>query len=287
MRNRDLARLKHVRTLDPVKDHEEIYRTVAQYEFGWETMLGLNLAFYRTFGIPAIAELLHSTGEMTERTRKRADDTGLLMYEMITHGLEAEHGRAAVKRLNQIHHRFEISAADYRYVLATFVVVPTRWIDRTGWRPLCCHERTATVEFYRRLGTLMNVSDVPADYAGFEKLLDTYEAEHFGHTAAAEALMAATRGLFAGRLPDRLKGLAGPVADTLLTPSLRAAVGAPTPALPVRALVNSLIRLRAATEAWKAPHTEPYLTLGTAPSYPDGYRVEQLGPDNTAPNPAQ
>ena len=43
MRNRDLARLKHIRTLDPATDYEEIYRTVAQYEFGWETMLGLNL----------------------------------------------------------------------------------------------------------------------------------------------------------------------------------------------------------------------------------------------------
>ena len=35
---------------------------------------------------------------MTERTRKRADDTGLLMYEMITNGLESEQGRAAVRR---------------------------------------------------------------------------------------------------------------------------------------------------------------------------------------------
>ena len=101
MRNRDLARLKHVRTLDPVTDYEEIYRTVAQYEFGWETKLGMYLAFYRTFGIPAIAELLYSTGEMTERTRKRADDTGLLMYELITNGLESERGRAAVKRRSQ------------------------------------------------------------------------------------------------------------------------------------------------------------------------------------------
>ncbi|MEY9911035.1 uncharacterized protein (DUF2236 family) [Catenulispora sp. MAP12-49] len=278
MRNRELARLKHIRTLDPVADHEEIYRTVAQYEFGWETMLGLNLAFYSTFGIPAIAELLHSTGEMTERTRKRADDTGLLMYELITNGLEAERGRAAVKRLNQIHRRFTIADDDYRYVLATFVVVPTRWIARTGWRPLCCHERTATVEFYRRLGELMHVTDIPSDYAAFEKVLDTYEAEHFAHTAAAEALMTATRGLFAGRLPDRLKGLAGPVADTLLPPTLRTAVGAPTPALPVRMLVGGLLRARATAEAWKAPRTEPYLKLGTAPSYPDGYRVEELGP---------
>lgn len=283
MRNRDLARLKHVRTLDPVTDHEEIYRTVAQYEFGWETLLGLNLAFYRTFGIPAIAELLHSTGEMTERTRKRADDTGLLMYEMITNGLESDRGRAAVKRLNQIHRRFDIAAGDYRYVLATFVVVPTRWIDQTGWRRTCCHERAATAEFYRRLGALMHVVDVPADYAGFEELLDAYEAEHFAHTAAAESLMAATRGLFAGRLPDRLKGLAGPVADTLLTPPLRAAVGAPAPALPIRMLVGGLVRLRAAAEAWKTPRTEPYLTLGTAPSYPDGYRVEELGPDTAKP----
>lgn len=281
MRNRDLARLKHIRSLDPVTDHEEIYRTVAQYEFGWETMLGMNLAFYRTFGIPAIAELLHSTGEMTQRTRRRADDTGLLMYEMITNGLESERGRTAVKRLNQIHHRFEISADDYRYVLATFVVVPSRWIKRTGWRPLCCHERTATVEFYRRLGALMHVADVPLDYAGFEKVLDGYEAEHFAYTAAAEALMDATRGLFAGRLPGPLKGLAGPVADALLPPALRVAVGAPTPALPVRMLVGGLVRVRAVAEGWKAPRAEPYLRLGTAPSYPDGYRVETLGPDMT------
>lgn len=282
MRNRDLARLKHIRTLDPAADYEDIYRMVAQYEFGWETMLGLNLAFYRTFGIPAIAELLYATGEMTERTRKRADDTGLLMYEMITNGLEAERGRAAVKRLNQIHRRLDIAADDYRYVLAAFVVVPTRWIDRTGWRPMCCHERTATVGFYRRLGELMNVTDIPADYAGFEKVLDTYEAEHFAHTAAAEALMTATRGLFAGRLPDRLQGLAGPVADTLLPPALRAAVGAPTPALPVRMLVSGLIRVRAAAEAWKAPRSEPYLRLGKASSYPDGYRVQELGPADVA-----
>jgi hypothetical protein len=282
MRNRDLARLKHIRTLDPVTDHEQIYRTVAQYEFGWETMLGLNLAFYRTFGIPAIAELLFSTGEMTARTRKRADDTGLLMYEMITNGLESEQGRAAVKRLNQIHRRFDIAAEDYRYVLATFVVVPTRWIDRTGWRPTCCHERAATAEFYRRLGTLMHVSDIPADYAGFEAVLDSYEAEHFAYTACAQALMTATRGLFAGRLPDRLKGLAGPVADALLPPALRVAVGAATPALPVRMLIGALVRVRARAQAWKAPRTEPYLKLGTAPSYPDGYEVASLGPDMPA-----
>jgi hypothetical protein len=278
VRNRDLTRLKYIRTLDPVVDYEEIYRTVAQYEFGWETILGLNLAFYRTFGIPAIAELLHSTGEMTERTRKRADDTGLLMYEMITHGLESDRGRAAVKRLNQIHRRFDIAPEDYRYVLATFVVVPSRWIAETGWRPMCCHERAATAEFYRRLGALMQVSDIPADYDGFGKVLDAYEAEHFAHTAASEALMTATRGLFAGRLPYRLKRLAGPVADTLLTPDLRVAVGAPTPAAPVRWLVGGLVRLRATAEAWKAPRTEPYLKLGTALSYPDGYRVEELGP---------
>lgn len=116
-------------------------------------------------------------------------------------------------------------------------------------------------------------------YAGFAAVLDGYEAEHFAPTAAAAAVMGATRGLFAGRLPDRLKGLVGPVAGTLLPPALRTAVGAPAPALPIRALVGGLVRLRAAAEAWKPPRTEPYLRPGTAPSCPDGYRVEELGPD--------
>lgn len=49
-----------------------------------------------------------------------------------------------VQALNRMHGRWPTAQEDFRYVLSAFVVAPTRWIDRWGWRPLQPCERTAT-----------------------------------------------------------------------------------------------------------------------------------------------
>jgi hypothetical protein len=105
--------------------------------------MGLLLAFWRTFAIPSIAQLLDATGETTQRTARRTDDTGILMFELIDHGFDHPRGRTAVRRLNHLHRRYPISNDDYRYVLGTFIVIGLRWIDRHGWRPLHTVERQA------------------------------------------------------------------------------------------------------------------------------------------------
>ena len=120
-----------------------------RYEFPWDMKLGLNLAFNRSFSIPAIAAVHTATGELTERTQKRLDDTGLLMYEMALNGFDQPRGRDALRRVNQIHRPYDISNDDYRYVLGCLVVIPTRWLQEYGWRRPCCHEQQATYLFYR------------------------------------------------------------------------------------------------------------------------------------------
>lgn len=85
--------------------------------------LGLNLALNRSFSIPEIAAVHTSTGELTERTQKRIDDTGLLMYEIVLNGFEQTRGRDALRRINQIHRSHTISNDHYLYVLACLVVV--------------------------------------------------------------------------------------------------------------------------------------------------------------------
>jgi hypothetical protein len=82
-----------------------------------------------------IAAVLVATGEPTERTRQRMDDTGLLMYEMLLDGLDGP-------RAND----------DHRCVRGCLVVMPIRWLDRYGWRRPCCHQRAATHAFYREPG---------------------------------------------------------------------------------------------------------------------------------------
>src|SRR5687768_5036879 len=122
MRDRH-ANLHRIQRLDPQRDHLTIYQMMLRYEFPWDMRMGLNLAFNRSFSIPSIAAVHTATGELTDRTQKRLDDTGLLMYEIILNGFDHPRGRQALRRINQIHRAHEISNADYLYVLGCLVVV--------------------------------------------------------------------------------------------------------------------------------------------------------------------
>lgn len=63
--------------LDPATDYVEIYRNVVMHEFPWDMNQALSFALYRTYAVPGIGRLLAATGEFTERTQKRYDDTAL------------------------------------------------------------------------------------------------------------------------------------------------------------------------------------------------------------------
>jgi hypothetical protein len=165
------AHVQRLAALDPQTDDHEIYRTTALMEFPWEMRFGLNLAFYRTFAAPRIAALLAHTGEMERQPQKRAMDSGMFMYELIEHGLDHERGKEVVRRLNQMHRRWDIDNEDYVYVLAAFVVAPTRFIDENGWRKLTPVEREATASFYRQLGRHMAIRDLPESAGPRRKLV--------------------------------------------------------------------------------------------------------------------
>ena len=150
--------------LDP-GDYLRTYQLTVLYDFPTDARIGLNLAFYRVFAIPGIANLLVHTGEMLGRPAKRGYDTGLVMYELISHGFDHPRGREMVRLLNRVHKPWSITDEDYRYVLAAFTVVPLRWIEKRGWRTLLPAEREASATFYRELGRRMNIPDLPLDYA--------------------------------------------------------------------------------------------------------------------------
>lgn len=274
------AHLRRIRELDPDRDYHEIYRTSALLEFPWDTLMGLNLAFYRTFAVPSIATLLRSTGEMTDRTRKRADDTGILMLELIEHGLDHERGRAAVRRLNQIHRRFDIPDEEYRYVLACFVVVPDRWLRRYGWRELCCHERRAAFVFYRELGRLMGITDLPDDYPAMQAAFDEFEAERLAGSEAGRELMAATAVLLRSRLPRALGRFTEPMSGALLDDQVRQALGLRPPSWTVRMVVAAALRARGTVvRRMLRPRTGSTFADGVrTSSYPDGYDIAAVGP---------
>ena len=128
--------LREIERLDPVRDAQRIVYLDVSLEFPWDTQRSLELAFYRTFAVPSIAELLDSTGECTSRTQKRYDDTQLLISAFSESGYDSDLGKRAIRRMNQIHGRFEIANDDFLYVLSTMISEPIRWNERYGWRPL-------------------------------------------------------------------------------------------------------------------------------------------------------
>ena len=79
--------LAEIQRLDPVRDHARIVYLDACFEFPFDVTRALELAFFRTFAVPSIAELLASTGEFTGRPLKRYDDTDLLISTFV----EARH----------------------------------------------------------------------------------------------------------------------------------------------------------------------------------------------------
>jgi len=270
---------RRIRELDPAVEFAEIYRIMAAYEFPWDMTQSLGLALYRTYAVPSIGELLSTTGEFEQRTHKRYADTGLILDAVLAHGFAHPTGRSAVRRMNQMHGAYAISNDDMRYVLSTFVVIPMRWLDRFGWRPMSEAERVASANYYRELGRHMNIKDSPVTYQGFAALLDAYEREHFAYSPGGRAVSDATLALLAGFYPSPLRPLLRHVTLALLDPPLRRAFAYPEPDRATRRLTVAGLRARAAVERRLPPRRRPRYVheLRQFAIYPEGYSVDELG----------
>ncbi|MQA98416.1 MAG: DUF2236 domain-containing protein [Streptosporangiales bacterium] len=273
------TRLAEITRLDPEVDYERIYRMDLQLEFPWDLTKALEFALFRTYAVPSIGRLLNETREFEDRPQKRYDDTGIVLYEAGTKGLEEPGGRAAMRQLNRIHGRYDISNEDYRYVLSTFVVMPGRWLDAYGWRPFHPVERRAATNSFRRIGELMGIKDIPETYAEFEELLDTYERDNFAFDPGSKKVAEATLKLFGSWYPHPFKGLAAKAPLALLDEHLARALGLPVPPQAIKSAASLALKARArALRLFPArPDHRPYELK--ARTYPHGWDITRIGPE--------
>jgi hypothetical protein len=271
--------LREIATLDPERDAERIVFIDASLEFPWDTQRSLELAFYRTYAVPSIATLLDSTGEFTERAQKRYDDTQILISAFCEFGYDNDLGRRAIRRMNRVHGRFEISNEDFLYVLSAMVFEPIRWNARFGWRPLLETEKLATFFFWREVGKRMAIRDIPDSYDDLERFNVEFERERFGYTDAGHRVAAATRDMFLDWFPGLPKPAGRQFVYALLDEPLLDALGFPHPSPRLRRLAQAGIRARSRAVRYLPPRRKPRLrTLEKHRSYPQGYEIEELGP---------
>jgi hypothetical protein len=275
--------LDEIRQLDPVADHQRIVFLSTRVDFPFDTTRSLEFALFRTFAVPSIAALLDRTEEFARRPQRRYDDTDIIVSELMEHGYDSERGRAALRRMNQLHGRFAISNDDFLYVLSTFVFEPIRWNARFGWRPMIPQEQQAQFHFWREVGRRMHIKDIPTDYATFEQFNLAYERQHYSYTDASRRVGTATRELFAAWFLAPLRPVVRWAIHALLDEPLIAAFGFPPPSGLSRRLVTGALRLRASALSWLPRRRKPFLrTAMKHRSHPEGYRVEHLGPPEQA-----
>ncbi len=272
--------LAEIERLDPVRDHARIVYLDACVEFPFDVTRALELAFFRTFAVPRIAELLASTGEFTGRPLKRYDDSDLLISSFVEHGYDSPAGRAAIRRMNQIHGRFDIPNEDFIYVLSTLAIEPFRWNRRFGWRRATAAERTASFEFWRNVARLMNIRDVPASYDELERFNVEFERERFAYSDAGHRVATSMIDMFVGKIPGMPKTLGRRGVHALLDDPLLGALGLPRPTATERRAAEAALRLRARGVALLPSRRRPRLRTKQRRSktYPRGYEIAVLGP---------
>jgi hypothetical protein len=202
------------------------------------------------------------------------------MSELVYSGYDSERGRAALRRMNQIHRRFQISNEDFLYVLSTFVFEPVRWNERFGWRPMTENEKLAGYYFWREVGIRMGIRNIPAPYSAFERYNIEYERATFRYTDANRRVAEATRDMFLSWfLPRVLHPVGRPFAHALMDERVLEAFGFSRPPAIVRRLVAAAVRLRGRVVRCLPPRRKPVNRSALQHrSYPGGHRIEELGP---------
>ncbi len=270
--------LEKIAHLDAKADHQEIIRIVSAYEYPFLMQKALEFALFRTYAVPSIGELLDKTQHFERQGQKRYDDTALLIAEWVEQGYDSESGRAAIRRMNQLHHHWPISNDDYLYVLSVFIYVPKDWYAMYGTRPLTEKENLAIYYFWVEVGRLMGIKNIPDTYAAFEQFSRDYERDHFAYTEPNRRVADATIRVFLNWYPALIRPLVLQGIYALMDDPLREAFRYPKPANWVIGLTRGGLRLAAKFIRLLPPRRKPYLR-SKAPNltYPSGYTVEGLG----------
>ncbi len=278
--------LLQIESLHPEKDAWEIVRLSMFYEFPWDYNRALELALYKTFAVPSIAKILHNSQEFEKHSQKRYDDTDLILSEMVENGLQGR-GLEAVERLNWIHSNYKITNEDYLYVLSTFIYDTSNWINKYGYRKLTQQEELAGFYVWTQIGEHMHIENIPATIFEFKKFHDDYETNHFQYSEANYKVARATEDLMLSwYLPKFMFATARPFLHAVMETHLLKAFNYKEPGEALRTMATKALRARSYAMSL-IPRATPYIRTRDHKhkAYPDGYVMEDLGPDKLMNSP--
>lgn len=270
---------REIERLDPVRDNQRIVYLVGSYENPWLIRKALEFALFRTYAVPHTSRILNATGQFERHGQKRYDDTTLMLAGIAEYGYESEYGQMAIAQMNRLHGRYNIRNEDMLYVLSTFVLEPTRWSERYGWRRPTANEKQANFVFWREVGLRMGIEGIPETLEAYDSFNKAHEAKYFRYDEANRRLGEATLRIFLDWYPAPLRPLVREVLYCLMDDPLLEAFGFPKPHSALRFMVQRSLWLGQKLIRFMPPRRKPFSFVDQPNrSYPQGFQVAKLGP---------
>ncbi|KAI8096668.1 uncharacterized protein BX664DRAFT_324573 [Halteromyces radiatus] len=297
----------------------EIYSDVFRKEFPNVARTSLEFALFKTFVIPPISKLLCGTGEFEKRCTKRAEDTEVILSEMIdaypriqNHLMEGNtvsekeihqqfHRQTlATERLNEIHGKYPIRNGDYLYTISLFLSEPIRWINAFEWRELDIREINAIFRVWHDIGVDMKIQDMPSTKESLLKFKEDYEVKEIRYSPNNWKCAEPTIKHLLTRLPRMIWPIVYATVPCLLEKREIDGFGLRHPHWLMELVFHTVVRARALfIRYFCLPRSKyllrtpfhandqgryvPHFFLYEPKVYPDGYCIHELGPEKMMP----
>ncbi|KZV77381.1 hypothetical protein PENSPDRAFT_679550 [Peniophora sp. CONT] len=224
-------------------------------------MNSMSFAIVRTYAFPAMSRILCGTKELQPDTvSRRYIDTAILVatysvcpfrtkgppseFYVAANGTDEDAAAAdpraylAIARMNWLHEHYPIKNDDFLVTLAFLIFLPVRWAERFGWRTLSPLEVHARFVFWKHIGELMHIRDIPDSAVELEVWAEEYEARHMTPADTNHILAEGMLTELASSVPSFARGLFRRLVICVMGERMRIAMKLPVQPPAVHALLD-------------------------------------------------
>lgn len=246
----------------------EIFQNVITYEFPSTYAYATQFALIKSYAVAHGTRLLARTSRLTsaQRVGKRAEDTVVLLSEILVAGIDSDRGCRALSKINWLHRQYQsyITNDEMIYTLALFILEPLRWGDAVEWRKWTDLERVAIFTYWREIGHRMGMSGIPETIPCLQRWAAEFADKHAKFADSNVHCTTAALNLFLRSLPAFLRGLGTQVCTCFVEEHVRPMIGLSHPHWFIAATVQNLVMIRAfLLRNFFLPRLSLYHGLGT------------------------
>lgn len=274
---------REIERLDPVRDARRIAHLLLEVRFGDPRFVHpmFAIAFARQVAVPAIARVLYrgGSGIIMSQTAKRNDDTLVFFGLLLRHG-NSPAGQQVVARMNRMHARFPIPNELNLYTLSTLACLPQRLGRQfTGTDLFTPRESLALYHFWKQVGEMMGIRDIPGSPEEMLRWMLDFEAAEYGSTPDGHEVTLALAREYAGRwFPKSLQAVGQRLFFAMCDEQLRDTHLLPEPTPLEQQLVRSAVRAFVLGRQLLPDPADRDLLMSFGGQYSRHPAVEQVGP---------